>query len=134
MCNNALNSRGKPAVPPMSGAPTFDMEKNRNGANLKLRHALLAGGIKTTKPQTEKGNDKCQLKTSYIQFQKMIETPWWLPGHAAKSGDKDVILLYFQCPIFIILAKAMNLFFIENEQTIVSVVNFVQYLQVVRQK
>ena len=27
MCNNALNSREKPAVPPMSGAPTFDMEK-----------------------------------------------------------------------------------------------------------
>ena len=29
----------------MSGSPTFDTEKkNRNGANLKLRHTLRAGG------------------------------------------------------------------------------------------
>ena len=27
MCSNSLNSRGKPAVSPMSGAPTFDNEK-----------------------------------------------------------------------------------------------------------
>ena len=27
MRSNALNSRGKPAVSPMSGAPTFDIEK-----------------------------------------------------------------------------------------------------------
>ena len=41
-----LNSRGKPAVSPMSGGSTFDIEKkNRNGANLKLRHALRAGGV-----------------------------------------------------------------------------------------
>ena len=47
MCSNALNSRGKPAVSPMSGAATFDIEekKPRNGANLKLRHALRAGGV-----------------------------------------------------------------------------------------
>ena len=46
MCTNALNSRGKPAVSPMSGAPTFDIEKkSRNGGNLKLRHALQAGGV-----------------------------------------------------------------------------------------
>ena len=47
MCSSALNSRGKPAVSPMSGGPTFDIEKkkNRNGANLKLRHALRAGGV-----------------------------------------------------------------------------------------
>ena len=43
-----LNSRGKPAVSPMSGDSTFDIEKkNRNGANLKLRHALRAGGVIT---------------------------------------------------------------------------------------
>ena len=48
MCSSALDSRGKPAVSPMSGSPTFDIEKkNRNGANLKLRHALRAGGVKT---------------------------------------------------------------------------------------
>ena len=46
MCSSALNSRGKPAVSPMSGGPTFDIEKKvRNGANLKLRHALRAGGV-----------------------------------------------------------------------------------------
>ena len=46
MCSSVLNSRGKPAVSPMSGGPTFDIEKkNRNGANLKLRHALRAGGV-----------------------------------------------------------------------------------------
>ena len=46
MCGNALNSRGKPAVSPMSGSPTFDIDKkNRNGANLKQRHALRAGGV-----------------------------------------------------------------------------------------
>ena len=46
MCGNALNSRGKPAVSPMSVSPTFDIDKkNRNGANLKLRHALRAGGV-----------------------------------------------------------------------------------------
>ena len=46
MCSSALNSRGKPVVSPMSGGPTFDIEKkNRNGANLKLRHALRAGGV-----------------------------------------------------------------------------------------
>ena len=45
-CSSALNSRGKPAVSPMSGGPTFDIEKKtRNGANLKLRHALRAGGV-----------------------------------------------------------------------------------------
>ena len=41
----------------MSGSPTFDTEKkqtrkknkkNRNGANLKLRHTLRAGGVKRT--------------------------------------------------------------------------------------
>ena len=46
MCSSALNSRGKPAISPMSGGSTFDIEKkNRNGANLKLRHALRAGGV-----------------------------------------------------------------------------------------
>ena len=32
----------------MSGSPTFDTEKkkkNRNGANLKLRHTQRAGGV-----------------------------------------------------------------------------------------
>ena len=34
------------AVSPMSAAPTSDTEKkNRNGANLKLRLALRAGGV-----------------------------------------------------------------------------------------
>ena len=47
MCSSALNIRGEPAVSPMSGAPTFDIEKDRNGANLKLRHALRAGGVKS---------------------------------------------------------------------------------------
>ena len=47
MCSSALNSRGKPAVSPMSGGPTFDNEKkNRKGANLKLRHALRTDGVK----------------------------------------------------------------------------------------
>ena len=50
MCSNVLNSRGKPAVSPMSGSPTFDIDKkNRNRANLKLRHALRAGGIKNVR-------------------------------------------------------------------------------------
>ena len=35
------------AVSPMSGSPTFDTgKKNRNGANLKLRHTLRVGGVK----------------------------------------------------------------------------------------
>ena len=47
MCSGALNRRGKPAISPMSSAPTFDIEKkNGNGANLKLRHAVRAGGVK----------------------------------------------------------------------------------------
>ena len=29
MCSSALNSRGKPVVSPMSGAPTFDIEKKQ---------------------------------------------------------------------------------------------------------
>ena len=34
------------AVSPMSGSPTFDTgKKNRNGANLKLRHTLRVGGV-----------------------------------------------------------------------------------------
>ena len=33
----------------MSGSPTFDTGKNRNGANLKLRHTLRAGGVKKEK-------------------------------------------------------------------------------------
>ena len=46
MCSNALDSRGKPAVSPMSGSLTFDIDKkNRNSANLKLRNALRAGGV-----------------------------------------------------------------------------------------
>ena len=46
MCSNGLDSKGKPAVSPMSGSPTFDIgKKNRNSANLKLRHALRAGGV-----------------------------------------------------------------------------------------
>ena len=45
-----LNSKEKPAVSPMSGGSTFDIEKKtRNGANLKLRHALRAGGVKKTR-------------------------------------------------------------------------------------
>ena len=59
ICSNALNSREKPAVSPMSGSPTFDVDKlrqteagriykkNRNGTNLQLRHALRAGGVIT---------------------------------------------------------------------------------------
>ena len=31
MCSSALNSRGKPAVSPMSGGPTFDIEKKNKG-------------------------------------------------------------------------------------------------------
>ena len=46
MCSNALNSLGKPAVSPMSGSPTFHIDKkNKNGVNLKLCHALRAGGV-----------------------------------------------------------------------------------------
>ena len=49
MCSSALNSRGKPPVSTMSGGPAFDIEKKpRNGANLKLRHALRAGGVITS--------------------------------------------------------------------------------------
>ena len=34
------------AVLPMSGTPTFDIDKkNRNRANLRLRYALRAGGV-----------------------------------------------------------------------------------------
>ena len=35
MCSSALNSRGKPAVSPMSGGPTFDMEKNQKRGKFK---------------------------------------------------------------------------------------------------
>ena len=35
MCTNALNSRGKPAVLPMSGAPTFDIEKKPETGEFK---------------------------------------------------------------------------------------------------
>ena len=45
MCSNALNSRGKPAVSPMSCSLTFNTRKNRNGTNLKLGHALRAGEV-----------------------------------------------------------------------------------------
>ena len=36
------------AVSPMSGSPTFDIDKkkNRNGANLRLRYVLRAGEVK----------------------------------------------------------------------------------------
>ena len=37
-----------PSGIPMSGSPTFDTrKKNRNGANLKLRHTLRVGGVIT---------------------------------------------------------------------------------------
>ena len=29
MCSKALDSRGKPAVSPMSGSPTFDVDKKK---------------------------------------------------------------------------------------------------------
>ena len=29
MCSGVLNSRGKPAVLPMSGGPTFDIERKK---------------------------------------------------------------------------------------------------------
>ena len=48
ICSNALNSREKPAVSPMSGSSTFDIDKwkkNGNGANLQLSHALRTGGV-----------------------------------------------------------------------------------------
>ena len=48
ICSNVLNSREKPGVSSMSGSPTFNIDKykkNRNGANLQLRHALRAGGV-----------------------------------------------------------------------------------------
>ena len=35
MCSSALNSRGKPAVSPMSGAPTFDIEKRQKRGEFK---------------------------------------------------------------------------------------------------
>ena len=44
----------------------------------------------------------------------MIETPWWLPGHAAKSGDKDVILLYFQCRHINYLGKSDEYVFLSK--------------------
>ena len=42
ICSNALNSREKPSVSPMSGNSNFE---NRNGSYLQLRHALRAGGV-----------------------------------------------------------------------------------------
>ena len=33
------------AVSPMSGSPTFDIDKKKFGANLRLRHALRAGRV-----------------------------------------------------------------------------------------
>ena len=35
MRSNALNSRGKPAVSPMSGSPTFDTEKKQTRGEFK---------------------------------------------------------------------------------------------------
>ena len=35
MCRNALNSRGKPAVSPMSGSPTFDTGKKQKRDEFK---------------------------------------------------------------------------------------------------
>ena len=35
MCSSALNSRGKPAVSPMSGGPTFDIEKKQKRGEFK---------------------------------------------------------------------------------------------------
>ena len=35
MCSNALNSRGKPAVSPMSGSPTFDTGKKQKRDEFK---------------------------------------------------------------------------------------------------
>ena len=43
--SNALNSREKPAVSPMSGSPTFDTGKKQKQGELKLRHALRAGEV-----------------------------------------------------------------------------------------
>ena len=46
MCTNALKSRKKSAVSSMNGGPTFNIDKkDRNGTNLKLHHALRAGGV-----------------------------------------------------------------------------------------
>ena len=48
MYSNALNSRGKPAVSPMSAVARLSTrEKKRNGATLKLCHALREGGVIT---------------------------------------------------------------------------------------
>ena len=35
MCSNALNSRGKPAVSPMSGVPTIDIKKSQKRGEFK---------------------------------------------------------------------------------------------------
>ena len=35
MCSSALNSTGKPAVSPMSGGPTFDIEKKQKRGEFK---------------------------------------------------------------------------------------------------
>ena len=45
------------AVSPMSGSPTFDTgkKKNRNGANLKLRHTLRVGGVTSARAETYSG-------------------------------------------------------------------------------
>ena len=83
--------------------------------------------LKTTKPQTEKGSDKHQLKTSYIDFLKPDNLDG-CPGHAAKWGEKEVILLFFQCRYTNYLNKSDECFLLKNEWTIVSVISFVQYL------
>ena len=43
MCSSALNSRGKPAVSPMSGGPTFDIEKKTETG--RIQNSATAGGV-----------------------------------------------------------------------------------------
>ena len=51
MCSNALNSRGKPLVSPMSGSPTYDIDKK----------SQKRGEFKTTPRPTGKRSNNCTL-------------------------------------------------------------------------
>ena len=48
MCSNALKSRGKPAVLPMSDAPTFDIEKKQKRGKFKTVMNELKVLVKST--------------------------------------------------------------------------------------
>ena len=52
------------AVSPMSGSPTYDIDKKtRNGANLRFRHALRAGGV-IIESRNHKMCDTCKKRAA----------------------------------------------------------------------